>query len=66
MKCVICGAEKQSDPNVSSDWRAVDINGKRFFACKAEFPLDGIGTTKAFEAAYNKFLTASIIKMRGN
>ncbi len=66
MKCVICGIEKQSDPNVSSDWRAVDIDGKQFFACKQEFPPDGIGTTEAFEAAYRKFLKAAIIKMRAN
>ena len=66
MKCVLCGAEQKSDPSASSDWRAVDIGGKRFYACKNEFPMDGIGTTEAYEAAYRKFLTAAIIKMKGN
>ena len=66
MRCVICGTEKKSDPSTSSDWRAVDIDGKRFYACSREFPADGIGTVDAYEDAYRKFLEAAIIKMKGN
>lgn len=54
MTCVCCGKTQQSDPGISSDWRAVDADGVRYYACPDEFPPDG-ATTLEFELAYTVF-----------
>jgi len=33
MTCLLCGAMQRSDPEVSSNWRALQIEGRIFYAC---------------------------------
>jgi hypothetical protein len=63
MTCVMCGAEQQSDPDVESDWRCIEVCGVRGYACPDEFPPDGAGKEE-FEEAYLKVL-ARIFFIRG-
>jgi hypothetical protein len=51
MTCVMCGKVEKSDPGISSQWRTIDIDASRYYACPDEFPADGSGAD-AFEAAY--------------
>jgi len=64
MVCILCGLEQVSDPKTSSDWRCIEIDGRRFYACAAEFPPD---TARASEFAkvYMLFIRAAIEQLRG-
>lgn len=55
MICVVCGRLEQSKPDYNSQWRAVDLNGKRHYACPREFPPDG-SSAEDFEKAYTKII----------
>lgn len=55
MTCVMCGAQRKSDPTANSDWRAVTVDGETFYACTKEFPPDGASAAE-FEAAYDKVI----------
>jgi len=55
MICVVCGRIELSKPNHSSNWRAIDLNGKRVYACPNEFPPDDAPAAD-FERAYVKVL----------
>jgi len=68
MTCILCGLEEQStpgcraaDPEVLSDWRAVQLSSDLFYACPDEFPPDGASSAE-YEAAYTRFLEAAIKK----
>jgi hypothetical protein len=55
MVCVVCGAQRQSDVQVESDWRCVIVDGQRFYVCPSEFPPDGAGREE-FREAYLKVM----------
>jgi hypothetical protein len=55
MVCVLCSKVGKSDPRVSSDWRAIVVQGRAFYACTDHFPPDGSPAGK-FTDAYTKFL----------
>ena len=61
MTCILCGVKEKShpDPEVLSDWRAVQLSSDLFYACPDEFPPDG-ASKEEFEAAYTRFLEAAI------
>jgi hypothetical protein len=63
MKCVMCGAEQKSDAAIESQWRMVELEGQKFYACPREFPADG-SSSAAFEAAYHRFLRKAIHILR--
>jgi len=65
MKCVLCGKEQKSDPNIHSDWRVVEVDGRRFYACREEFPADG-ATEEQFYQAYKRFMERAIKVMKAN
>lgn len=51
MTCVCCLKQQRSDPKTESQWRAIDFEGVRYYACPDEFPPDG-ATALEFELAY--------------
>lgn len=51
MKCVVCNKQLRSHPEVETQWRCVEIDGRRFYACPREFPKDNKGK-EAFQQAY--------------
>ena len=55
MTCVVCGATERAGPGMSSNWRAVDIDDERFYACPRELPPDG-ASAKAYKKAYRRLL----------
>jgi len=55
MVCVLCSKTAKSDPRISSDWRAIQIQRRTFYACTDHFPPDG-SPSGAFADAYTKFL----------
>lgn len=55
MTCVMCGAQRKSDPAVSTDWRSIDVDHQVYYACANEFPPDG-SSAGAFRAAYDKII----------
>lgn len=57
--CVVCGAQYRSNPNVESDWRAIQIEDEILYACPNEFPPDGAGK-EAFTAAYELFIACGL------
>lgn len=67
MTCVVCGATKRSHPQVESNWRAIELDENRFYACPDEFPTNGSGKN-AFKAAYETVLAccfSEILKQSG-
>jgi hypothetical protein len=64
MVCVVCGAERQSDVQVESNWRCVIVDGERFYVCPDEFPPDGAGREEDFREAYKLVLT-KVLSVRG-
>lgn len=63
MTCVICKCQQRSDPNVESQWRCIELDGVRFYACPKEFPPDG-ASAAAFERAYGKVLVNAVKMFR--
>ena len=63
MTCVMCGATRRSDPHVESQWRGIQLDEKRYYACPAEFPPDG-SSTEAFKVAYLRVMN-KIMVLRG-
>ena len=51
MTCIMCGDTAQSEPQVESNWRLVEVDGQPYYICPAEFPPDD-ATEDAFAAAY--------------
>ena len=64
MTCAICGAVKQSDARVASQWRAIVMNGRLYYFCPAEFPPDG-SPKGLFNLAYQRVLAAAGCRQRG-
>jgi len=64
MTCAICGVVEQSDPRVSSQWRAIVFKGELYYFCPAEFPPDGSGS-HLFKLAYQRVLAAAALRARG-
>lgn len=60
MRCVMCDKVQRSDPNVSSQWRMILLDGKRFYACPDEFPPDETATADEFSVAYQKVMLRCI------
>jgi hypothetical protein len=56
MTCGVCGKQQQSDPNVNSDWRLLELDGEKFYACTDHFPPDEGATQKDYAAAYESIL----------
>jgi hypothetical protein len=61
MVCVVCGQTEHSDPTKNTDWRAIDLDGQRAYACPHEFPPADLA---AFEAAYLKVFNAAVARHR--
>lgn len=59
LTCVLCGREQQSDPGRRSNWRAVILDTRTYYACPGHFPPDG-SDAEAFEAAYYRFLRRAL------
>ncbi len=55
MVCVLCRSRQKSDPRVSSQWRAIDVESCIYYVCPDEFPADDAGAD-AFQEAYTKVL----------
>lgn len=51
MTCTMCSKVQPSDPKIESQWRAVEVDGTRYYACPDHFPPD-TGTREQFRQAY--------------
>ncbi len=51
MTCALCKAEHRSSPGRNSQWRALELDGHRFYVCPKHVPPDG-SSTEAFRDAY--------------
>jgi len=56
MTCIMCGKQQGSDPKIESQWRLLEVDGVRYYACPAEFPPD-TAEAEAFKAAYLAIFT---------
>lgn len=59
MTCVVCNEQHQSHPSVETEWRALEVDDRVFYACPGEFPPDG-STKGEFKAAYQFVLACCI------
>lgn len=50
MKCCVCGAEQRSDADGCTDWRVMEVAGRRFYFCPKETPRPG-ASAEEFAAA---------------
>ena len=50
MRCVVCGAEQLSDPNVESGWTAIQVDGNQRYVCPGHFPPEAAGVEAMSEA----------------
>jgi hypothetical protein len=61
MRCVLCDRSERSDPAVETQWRALDIDDRIFYACPDEFPPDETGTKEEFGMAYQLCFAAAML-----
>lgn len=56
MTCIMCGKQEKSDPRVESDWTVIEMpdDGKAYYVCPAELPLNDKATSWDFQRAYEK------------
>lgn len=59
MTCVVCAKQQRSNPESLSNWRCLEIDGDRCYACPDEFPPDRAGK-KAFKTAYQFVIACSL------
>jgi hypothetical protein len=59
MTCVCCDRSGQSDPAIESNWRAIQVSGRTYYACPQEFPPDGSSQLQ-FTEAYTRVLNAIV------
>lgn len=63
MTCILCGKKRESAPDITSDWRAVQLGEgegqRRYYGCPDHFPPDD-GSREAFKAAYVVFMEKAI------
>lgn len=56
MTCDLCGRQQKSDPDVSSNWTTVDLDGRRFYVCPKHLPLNDRATKADFVKAWEHVL----------
>ena len=71
MRCVVCGAKQQSDPEVGSNWTAIEIpiGGResiRFYACPTCVPGPFPDSAESVKLAYEMFVQAALLEMRAH
>lgn len=58
MRCIMCNKVQWSDPQVNSDWTAIEFEGKTYYVCPGEMPFErakaGVATEDDFTRAYQK------------
>jgi|GEM_PF-3203169 len=57
MVCALCDAQERSNPETNTGWRALELEGKRFYVCARHFPPDGSPAAE-FTVAYAAVLLA--------
>lgn len=61
MKCVMCGKEQQSDPNIESNWTCLEINSDSHYYCCPDCLQNNAGS---IEERYELVLR-KIMELRG-
>jgi hypothetical protein len=56
--CILCGRAGIAGDRSGGEWRAIEADGRFYYACAAEFPPDG-SSTAALTRAYERFLRAT-------
>lgn len=59
MTCVVCGVQELSNPEIETDWRALELDKKIYYACPSEFP-GRRATSQQFKAAYQLVLACCL------
>lgn len=62
MTCCVCGKQQRSNLRLESQWRALEIDEKLFYACPDEFPPDG-ASRDAFKKAYQLVIACAVSQM---
>jgi len=57
MTCALCDAQERSSPETNTQWRAIELNGRRFYVCPEHFP-DDTQPSSEFCCAYLRVLEA--------
>lgn len=61
MRCIMCNKVQRSDPEVNSDWTAIEFEGKTYYVCPGELPFEkaqaGTATEDDFKEAYAKIFS---------
>lgn len=65
MVCVFCGKERKSNPEVSSDWRGMELDDFMVYACPKHFPPDGARAGK-FAKAHMRMMLAGLVCKSAN
>ena len=63
MTCVMCGRQERCVPNISSQWRCIELENRKFYACPNEFPSDD-SSAEEFKEAYIKIIKTISQKIR--
>lgn len=64
MTCLMCGAKQFSHPKHATDWRALEVDGVRFYACPKHFPPDGASVAE-FSKAYEELIFKAVLAKGG-
>lgn len=64
MACSLCPTRQQSDPNVESNWRYIQLDGQGYYVCPKHFPSDETATREQYRDAYLAVLRALIERRR--
>lgn len=62
MRCLLCDREERSTPHAETNWRALDIDDRIFYACPDEFPPDETGTKEELALAFQLCFAAAMLK----
>lgn len=62
MTCVMCGKVQQADPDVESNWRCIQADGTKYYACTDHFPPDGASKAAFSSAYYQVFLKIAQVR----
>lgn len=65
MYCALCSQQQQSDPAINTQWRALELEGQRYYVCPVHFPADDAGE-EAFQAAYQDVIVRLIEKRKAS
>lgn len=59
LTCIVCDRQEVPQPHQHSNWRCIEVEGQKYYACPDEFPADTAGKDK-FKTAYQLVVACCI------